>query len=170
VVAARVGERRRVDVREPLGERSAQLAAAVRPVTQQLPRHGQHRAEIDALEVRRELGVAAQLGVEHRLRERAQQQGVIGRDEVDGAPHDDDPHQLATDEGLRDVVGFEALEPRPQRDVRVTGHLGLQPDEVVDGVVHRHRHSPEEQLAGERRPAEGARRQHLGGHGQKSVG
>ena len=42
-----------------------------------------------------------------------------------------------SDEQRRQLVGVEAGEPRPQPEVRVQRHLGLQPDEVVDDVERR---------------------------------
>ena len=79
------------------------------------------------------LSVPAQLGFEDRLHERAQQQAVVGGDEVDRPAHDADAHELPALEQLRHRLRPEVLEPRPERRVRVVRHLCLHPDEVVDG-------------------------------------
>ena len=55
--------------------------------------------------------MAGQLGVEHGLDERSQQQAVVGGDEVDRPPHHHDAHDLAVEEQLAQVVGTEAVEP-----------------------------------------------------------
>ncbi len=108
--------------------------------------------------------MAGHLAVEHRLDEGPEQQGVVGGDEVDRPAHDDDPHDAPFPQQRGQVVGDEAVEPRPQPEVRVQRYLGLHADEVVDGVERRAAGALEEQLAGQRRPVQGARRQDIGGH------
>ncbi len=101
--------------------------------------------------------MARQLAVEHRLHERSQQEAVVGGDEVDRGPHHHDAHDLAVEEQLPQLVGLEPVEARPQRQVGVLRHLGLQADEVLDGVEDGPVRAPEQELAFERRPVEGAR-------------
>lgn len=48
--------------------------------------------------------MASQLGVEHRLGERSQLEAVVGADEVDRPAHDDDPHDAAVQQQLRELV------------------------------------------------------------------
>ena len=48
-------------------------------------------------------------------------------------------------------------------------NLGLQPDQVVDGVGHRACDALQQHLAGEQRPVEGGVRQHGGGGGSGHV-
>ena len=96
------------------------------------------------------LAVPAQLGFENRLHERAQQQAVVGGDEVDRPAHDADPHELPALEQLRQRLRPEALEPRPERRVRVVRHLRLHADEVLDGRERRQRRPLEQELARER--------------------
>ena len=70
---------------------------------------------------------------------------------------------------VRQVVGVEAVEAGPQREVGVERDLGLQADEVLDRVERPAVGPLEQQLAGQRGPVEGAAatgrrrtRRHLG--------
>jgi hypothetical protein len=105
--------------------------------------------------------VAGQLGVEHGLEEGPQQQAVVGGDQVDRPPHDDDADDLSVEEQLAELVGSEAVEARPQSQVGVERHLGLHPDEVPDRLQRGQRRSPQQELPRQRGPAEGASVQDL---------
>ena len=104
---------------EALGEQPPQLRHGAGPLVEQRAGDLQHGVEIDAGECRRVVAVAGHLAVEHRLDERAQQQGVVGRDEVDRPPHDDDPHDPPFPEQRRQLVGDEAA--RAATTARGTG-------------------------------------------------
>ena len=106
--------------------------------------------------------MAFQLAVEHGLDERTQQQGVGGGHEMQRPADHDDADHLAIEEQPRKCFGIEIDEPGPQTDVRVRGNLGLEPDEVGDGVEHRHRAALEEVLARERRSVQRACSQPVG--------
>ena len=82
------------------------------------------------------VAMAGELGVEHRLHQRTQEQAIVGGDEVQGAAHGDDPDDLAVEQQPAELIGREAFESRPQPEVRVERHLGLHPDQVVDHVEH----------------------------------
>ena len=98
-----------------------------------------------------------QLTVEDGLAQRAQQERVVRRQQVDGPPHRHDAHEPAVLEGPADDGGVEVAQPRPQPEVRVERDLGLHADEVVDGVERRPVRALEQQLAGHRGPVEGPR-------------
>ena len=83
---------------------------------------------------------------------------------MDRPPHDDDAHDLAVEEQLAELVGAEAVEPRPQAQVGVERHLGLHADEVADRVQRRHRRALQQELARQGGPAEGAGVENGGRH------
>ena len=100
--------------------------------------------------------MGAQLTIEHRLHERADGEAVGGGDQVDRAAHHDDAHHLAIDQQPFQRRRVETDEARPQGDVGVARLLRLEADEMVDSVERGHVVALEQQLTGERRPAEGA--------------
>ncbi len=108
--------------------------------------------------------MAAQLGDEDGLHERTQRQAVVGADEVDRGAHDDDPHDGAVQQQLRELLRIEARQARPQPEVRVVRHLRLHPDEVLDGLECRGVGALEQALACERRPVQRARAQDVAAH------
>jgi hypothetical protein len=75
---------------------------------------------------------------------------------MDRPAHDADPHGAALEQRRLELGRLEALEPRPERDVRVARHLRLQPDEVADDVERRKVDPPQQVLARERRPVQRA--------------
>jgi hypothetical protein len=97
-------------VGEPLGHGLSQLGTGPRLLSQQRAAEGEGGPEVDAVELRGELGVSRELGVEHRLHEGPQRQGVVGGDQVDGAPHDDDAHECPVLQLLSHLVGVEGVE------------------------------------------------------------
>jgi hypothetical protein len=125
----------------------------------------QHGLELDPAERRGILGMAGEIPVEHGLRDRAQEEAVLGREEVDGRPHRDDPHDAPPGEELAQVVGPEALEPSPEGEVGVPRHLRLEADEVADCVERGQVRALEEELPRERRTVEGSERQTVGAQG-----
>ena len=93
--AAGVGQGRGVEIREALGQRLRSSAGVSGPSASSLARRREHGREVDAAQPRRPLGVARQLGVEHRLHQGPQRPAVGGRDEVDRRAHHDHPDGLA---------------------------------------------------------------------------
>jgi hypothetical protein len=67
---------------------------------------------------------------------RRTRQAVPGGDQVDGAAHQRDPDHVPAGEQCREVIGNEPVEPRVQAVVGGERRLGLQPDEVLDGLHH----------------------------------
>ena len=119
-------------LRIALGQRAPELGAGARPLGEESGSVGEDGAEVDAAQRRRMLRMAGQLPVEHRLDERAEQEAVVGADEVDRRPHDDDPDDAPLHEELGERLGPEPLEARPESRVRVEWNLGLEADEVLD--------------------------------------
>ena len=106
----------------------------------------------------------ARLAIEDRLHERPEPQAVVGADEMDRAPHHDDPHDLPGLEQLRHDLRVEGSEARPEADVRVAGHLRLHADQVLDhgkrGSIGPH----QEVLAGEGGAVQRAIAEQVGRH------
>ena len=153
-----------IEVREPLRECGAELASGERPLREELPRVVEDRPEVDSVEGRRELRVPCELGVEHRLHQRPEGQAIAGRDEMDRRPHHGRAHDGAIRQELRERLRPEPVEARPESDVRVAGHLGLEPDEVLGRLERCQLRALEQQLSSQRRAAEGARAERLRGH------
>ncbi len=153
-VPARVGEGRGRVLRIQLGQRAPELGPGARPLGEESGSVGEDGAEVDAAQRRRMLRMTGQLPVEHGLDERAEEEAVVGADEVDRRPHDDGPHDPPLHEELGERLGPEPLEARPESRVRVEGNLGLEADEVLDRLEGRHGRAAKEQLALERRPVQ----------------
>ena len=143
-------------MREPLGERGPKLRAGQRPPAERDSPVREDRLEIQAFEDRREVAVARQLDIEHRLDERTEGERVLARDEVDRPAHHDDPDEPSRGQGVGERGRLEALETRPQGRVRVVRDLRLEPDETADCVLHTERGALEQKLARERRAVQGA--------------
>ena len=102
------------------------------------------------------IAVASQLTFQDRLEQGAEQEAVVGGDEVDRRPHQHDAHEGARLDEASGGRRVEVGEARPQGEVRIARDLGLQADEAVDGLERSERAPLQQQLAGERRPTEGA--------------
>ena len=61
---------------------------------------------------------------------------------------------------LRQGLGTEPIQPRPQRDVRVSRHLRLHRDEPLDGVERLHPAPAEQHLPFEQGSVQGAASEH----------
>ena len=164
-VPHRVGERRRVAVREALAHRRPELAQRPRPLLDQRPPEVQHRPDVHPLEAHAPGPVAVQLGIEHGLHDRPQRQRILDRDQVDRRAHERHPDQPAGEHVLGDDLGIERVDARPQRDVGRGRHLGLEADEVVDDLDRRRGHPRQQELPGEQGAVERAGVEHRDGHG-----
>ncbi len=162
--AAGVGQGTGVEVGEPLRQHRPQGATGRRLLGQERPSDGQRRLQVDLDEVRRELRVAGQLGIEDGLRQWAQHQGVVGGDQVDGPSHHHDADERPVLEAAAQLVRVEGVEARPQRQVRVERLLGLE--------AHQPRHDRhridgstlEQELPGQGGPPEGPVGEHVTRH------
>ncbi len=159
-----VRERPRVELREALGENGPELSARERPLLERRPCDREHRPKVQASERRAELGVAGELRVEDGLRQRPEDERVIGGDEVDRRSHQGNPHDPARLEELGELLGPEALESRPERRVRVMRFLRLESDEVPNRVECSEGSSLEQELPRKRRAVQGSRRQGVCAH------
>ncbi len=92
---------------------------------------------------------------------------------MDGAAHQRDPDHAAVGDQRGQVIGAEPVQPGVQAVVGRERRLGLQPDQVLDGVHHLRGPvrfgrgqdlAVEQQLAGEQGAVDGAQAQHLWGH------
>jgi hypothetical protein len=108
---------------------------------------------IDAVQVPGE-GAAREAAVEHRLHGRAQARGVLGRDQVDGRPHQRHPHHPALDQRGRQRVRPEAGHAAPQPDIGRVGGLGQEAHQVFERVLYGKRAALQQQLARQRGPVE----------------
>ena len=102
--------------------------------------------------------------VVHDLHPGTESEGVVGGEEVDGAPHRRQADHPAGFEMSGQPLRVEPGQPPPQPGVPGGGGLRLQPGEVADRVVRVHRRPFQQGLAGQRGAVEGAWRQDLG-HG-----
>ena len=138
-----------------------QRRAPQRPVADQPGRLGDDGGDVRPAEPlaprRRREGA-----VEDRLQQRAERQRVGGSDRVDRRAH-----QLRADHlprghqpvQLRRVV---SVQPVPQREMRHERHLALQSDEMLEHVSTGSADAFEQQLPGERGPAQRPAREHGG--------
>jgi hypothetical protein len=148
------GERAGQHVREPLGEAVAQLAGGERLRREQGLTRGGDGVEVGAPERVPSFLVRGQAPVEHGLHEGAEGGRVGHGHQVDGSPHDDGADDHAVEQEAAEVVGHEAVEAAEELVVGRPGGLGLEADQVRDGVERGHRRALEEELAGERGPVE----------------
>jgi len=93
------------------------------------------------------------------LHDGTQRQAVAGGDQVDGRPHQRGANRLPPGDQVGQLVVTEALQPRPQADVWIRGHLGLHADQSLDRRGRRQlpaakQHLPLEQRAVERAPTQ----------------
>jgi hypothetical protein len=84
---------------------------------------------------------------------------------VDGRPHDGALDHSSLGERAIERGRLELAEPRPQSDVRRRRFLRLQSADPLDGLDDAGIRRLEQLLAGERRPAQPARADDLGGGG-----
>ena len=108
--------------------------------------------------------VPGELGVQHRLHQRPQDECVVGGDEMDRPPHHDDPDDPALRQVVGERLGTEPLEPGPEARVRVERHLRLQADDVLHRPDHVDLGAAQQELASQRRPAQRSSGQQPGTH------
>ena len=92
LAAAGVGERSRIRRGERSCERFAQLRSGARPLRVRARARTRARAPGRPPAAAGELGVACDLGVDHRLHQRAQHQAVVRAEQVDRRAHRRDAH------------------------------------------------------------------------------
>ena len=147
-----------------LAEHDPQLGSGQRFLGHRPPTGCHHRVEIDADQLRRVLGVADHLALQHRLEDGSHLETIAGRDQVDGAAHHHDAHQLSILQESTDLVGVEAGEAGPQGQVRAERQLRLHADEVLHGLEDTEARALEQMLAGQGRPVQRAVGQGVGRH------
>jgi hypothetical protein len=139
-----------------VGQEGDELGSGARALDEQ-PR-GERLQLVDVEPVQRapERALAVERALHHGLDDRSKCQGIPRRDEVERGPEQPHPDRATFGDRPRQRLGTEAIEPRPERDVGVARHLGLQADQALDGVGHRDPAPSEQQLAFEQRAVERA--------------
>jgi hypothetical protein len=133
----------------------------VRAFGQHVPGRVGELRKIEPDETGRVLGVGAQVPVEQRLDQGTQEAGIGRADEVDGAAHQSNTHDLPVEERIRQLARLEVHEPSPQPRVGRKRCLSLHTDEVLDHL-HRGPVDPGQQvLPGKRCPVDGPQAQTL---------
>jgi hypothetical protein len=125
-----------------LDEPAAQLGGGARLLLDQLTARRGEGVEVEAGQL---LGVRGlQVSVEQRLHHRPQGEAVGGGDQVDGAAHQRDAYDAPVEDQPGEVVRLEALNPRPQPEVRRERRLCLHPHQVGDRLRRGHRGTREQ--------------------------
>ena len=144
------------------GHRSASrlpsVAEGQRLRVDQRPGGGGQLGQVDAGQPPAEL--AARHPLPDRLQHRPQRQAVPGGDQVDGRALQRDPDRAPVGQRRAQLGRVEAVQPRPQPDVRVLRLLRLQADQVLDGVQRRSPDPAQQQLPVQQRPVERAVAEH----------
>ena len=140
-----VGERERLRVGKELGQVLRELGARPRRLAEQLESRGDHRVDVGAVQLRRER--TAEGLAEDRQCQRMDREAVARRDEVERRAHQPRAHGLALRDQVAQLLRPEALDPRPERHIRVLGHLRLHADEPLDHLDRRRARALEEALA-----------------------
>ena len=91
-----------------------------------------------------------------------------GGDEVDGRPHQRPLDDRSALESARQLLAAEALETRPQPDVRVRRVLVLDAAQALECAGNGQRRAFEEQLPGEQRPVQLPLGEHALAHGRNA--
>jgi len=107
-----------------------------------------------------ERALAVQRALHHGLEDRSESQRIPSRDEVERGPQQPHPHRGAFGDRPRQRLGTEAIQPRPQRDVGVSRHLRLHPDQPLDRLERPHPAPAEQHLPLEQRSVQGSAFEH----------
>jgi hypothetical protein len=148
------------DRRALLAKQSIELLPVPRPSGELAPELGGDCVEVDA-------SVLAAVRAEPPLLTRWPDPGgevpvVARRDDVDGRAHERPLHCTPPLERTREIAEREALEHRPETDVRRRGVLGLQTGDPLERAPDRDPGAGEKELAGEDSAVERPRREDHG--------
>ena len=155
----RVGHRLLVAVRPALREPSTEGRATQRSVGQDLATGGDERLDVDVPEAAGERARGEPTG-QRGLRPGSQRERVARGHEVDGRAHQRGSDRPTVLDRRSELAGVEAVQPRPEPDVRRQRRLRLHANEVLDLVEGGRGHAFEQVLAGEQGAVEGARSEH----------
>ena len=136
VRARRVADRLGVIAEPPRDQTSTELPPAERLLGEQLARRLHQRLDVGAAHPAAVV-TAPVLPLGHDLRQRPERERVLDGGEMDRPAHEPEPDDLPLLQQPPELVRVEALEPRPEPVVRRHDLLGLEPDEVLDHVLHR---------------------------------
>jgi hypothetical protein len=156
-------ERVLIAVRPALLQRPPELRARQRPLLDQLAPGREQRLDVDPVELPAERARLVEPALADGLQRRPQAPRVPRRHEVQRAAHQCHAHRLAGFDQRAQRLRIEALDPRPQPDVRRLRHLRLHPDDALDRLAGARRPAPQQPLALEQRAIQGTRPEHLHG-------
>lgn len=111
----------------------------------------------------REPAIAQPRAAQRRLHRLVERRVVLRDDRVQGDPHERRLDDRLLRERAVEVAGVEALHPVPEGEVRGGRLLCLQRHDPAHCLDHVHRPAAQEQLAGQRRPVQPARRERHAG-------
>ena len=157
-----VADRLHVCADAALDQPPAELARGQRLLGEELPHGRGELRRVGAAHAPAERAVVHAL--DHDLHERSQDQRVAHRDQVDRAAHQRQAHGLALGQHPPELVRVEALDARPEPEVRRQRFLRLEADEELHDVGHRRGDALEQQLPLEQRSIERAPLEDLGRH------
>ena len=147
-------------IAEPFSRSSASSSLRRHSVPRARAGAGRHRVDVDA-------PVLAAVRADPPLLPRRADPGsevpvVPWRDDVDGRAHERPLHCTPPLERTREIAEREALEHRPEADVRRRGVLGLQTGDPLERAPDRDPGAGEKELAGEDGPVQRPRREDHG--------
>ena len=159
--ASRVADRLGVIAEPSRDETSTELPPAERLLGEQLARRLHQRLDVGAAHPAAVV-TAPVLPLRHDLRQRLERERVLDGGEMDRPAHEPEPDDLPLLEQPPELVRVEAVESGPEPVVRRHDLLGLEPDEVLDHVLHRHVGAAEQVLALQQRAVQRAATEDLG--------
>ena len=90
---------------------------------------------------------ASQAAVQHWIEVWAEFQAIAVSDRMDGAAHECDAHHATGMDEPGELVRFEAIQPRPQGEIRSVRRLCLQAHQVRQGGQNRVVRAAQKQLS-----------------------
>jgi hypothetical protein len=102
------------------------------------------------------------LPLAHDLRQRLERERILDGGEMDRPAHEPEPDDLPLLEQPPELVRVEAVKPGPEPVVRRHDLLSLEPDEVLDHVLHRHVGAAEQMLPLQERAVQRTTAENLG--------
>ncbi len=159
-----VGQRLRVGLRPARRQQLGQLGARARALLEQLQARRRHLVHVGAGHARSPRALEHLL--EDRQRERVEGQAVARAHQMDRGAQQPGPHRAALGDQHAQLIGPEALDARPQRQVGIARLLGLHPHQPLDHLERGRGAALQEALARHQRAVERAPTQDRVAHSQ----